>query len=72
MNLNYISVIITTDEDLSLRIEGFAIVNLRGVYKVYEKGASCKLSILTAWCNLSFADLLQLVETTCRKPVNNK
>ena len=25
-----------------------------------------------ACCNLSFADLLQLVETTCIKPVDNK
>ena len=25
-----------------------------------------------AWCNLSFANLLQLVETACNKPVDNK
>ena len=28
--------------------------------------------LLCTSCNLSFVDLLQLVETTCRKPVDNK
>ena len=33
---------------------------------------SCLLKVIMACCNLSFADLLQLVETTCSKPVDNK
>ena len=28
--------------------------------------------IMQACCNLSFADLLQLMEKTCSKPVDNK